>query len=126
MTWAIVDFFERLKDQSRNLRFKPFGSDNVKDIWVKGGGRNKAVDPQVLVLQRVYRKHRWPDLEWCRERECPEAVKKGLDKIREQHWRELDREDQEKKDREAAINSHVLLSVHTDKRTFWTIDSVYM
>lgn len=73
--WAIPDFFEVLKDQFRKLHFVPLSPRLVMDGHTPVTGRDEGMIPMV---QDIYRKHGWPDLERYHKRECLEAVRAAL------------------------------------------------
>lgn len=77
--WAIIDFFELLKDQFRELCFVPLSWWSICDIYSKMYSNDKDVVPRV---QAIYREHGWPDLERYRGRkeECLRVVRALLDK----------------------------------------------
>jgi hypothetical protein len=73
--WAIGDFFETLKDQFRDLHYVPISELSVIDeysVLLPGS------DGMIAMLQDIYRKHGWPDIERYRKKECMEAVQKAL------------------------------------------------
>jgi len=72
--WAIVDFFELLKDQFRVLFFVPFSS----RATYTDEHLNAEEAAGVLAVQAIYREHGWPDLERFRKQECLRAVEAAL------------------------------------------------
>lgn len=74
--WAVGDFFEMLKDQFRELRFIPTSPLAVLDVYNKTGPDH---DNMVEMLQDIYYRHGWPDLENFRKQDCLEAIKTALD-----------------------------------------------
>ena len=73
--WAIADFFEMLKDQFRDLHYVPISELSVIDEYsiLRPGS-----DGMLAMLQDIYRKHGWPDLEGYRKKECLQAVQTAL------------------------------------------------
>ncbi|RYO76324.1 hypothetical protein DL762_009826 [Monosporascus cannonballus] len=70
-TWAITDFFEVLKDEFRKLHFIPKSSRSVVDIYTTFPDSDEVIP----VMQDIYRRHGWPDLQRYRKRECLEALR---------------------------------------------------
>jgi hypothetical protein len=78
--WSVRDFFEMLKNHYRYLNFIPRDAHNVIDIWTDStvdGDPIPAGIPEML--QGVYRKHGWPDLNKYRKEECLAEVVRELD-----------------------------------------------
>jgi len=75
MSWAIVDFFEVLKDLFRDLHFVPTKSLKLVDDYTFLLGR----DGMVPMLQNIYREHGWPNMEQYRKQECLEAIHRALE-----------------------------------------------
>jgi hypothetical protein len=73
--WTILDFFEMLKDQFRNLRFIPANDRQVFETW-EG---YKADEEVSTTLRAIYREHGWPDLERYRKEECIKAVQNVIE-----------------------------------------------
>ncbi|RYO95889.1 hypothetical protein DL764_007576 [Monosporascus ibericus] len=69
-TWAITDFFEVLKDEFRKLHFIPKSPRLVLDIYMIFSDSDKVIP----VMQDIYRRHGWPDLQRYRKRECLKAL----------------------------------------------------
>jgi len=80
--WAIADFFEVLKDQFRQLSFIPVTPKLVIDIYATLGHREEGL---VVMLQKIYREHGWPDLARYRKTECLAAVQAALQE-QYPHW----------------------------------------
>lgn len=74
--WAVSDFFELLKDQFRRLDFVPINSTTVHDVFIGSGPRREGY---IALVQEIYRRHGWPDLERFRKTECLEAVRNTLE-----------------------------------------------
>ncbi|RYO77450.1 hypothetical protein DL764_010220 [Monosporascus ibericus] len=70
-SWAITDFFEVIKDEFRKLHFIPENSRSVVDIYTTFPGSREVIP----VMQDIYRRHGWPDLQRYRNRECLEALR---------------------------------------------------
>ncbi|TPX09971.1 uncharacterized protein E0L32_008818 [Thyridium curvatum] len=73
--WAILDFFEMLKDQYRQLNFVPFTPWTVRDVWLRAP---PGVGEMLDVLPGIYREHGWPDIDRYRKEECLRAVRATL------------------------------------------------
>lgn len=69
----INDFFEVLKDQFRWLHFVPLSERSVKDIWTLG-----LPEGLIPMVQAIFRKHGWPDLQRYRKRDCLKAMRKAM------------------------------------------------
>jgi hypothetical protein len=74
--WSIADFFEMLKYQFRELRFIPITSQDVTDVWINTRPDRDGLRPMV---QDIYRKHGWPDLERYNKQECQRAIRAALE-----------------------------------------------
>jgi len=72
--WAVVDFFELLKDQLRLLFFVPFSSRTTH--LDEHSSEDEAA--AMLAVQAIFREHGWPDLERFRKQECLRAVEAAL------------------------------------------------
>jgi hypothetical protein len=76
--WPVSDFFELLKDQFRELNYvpvSPWRVDNVHSVY------SPRRDGLISMVQSIYRKHGWPDLENYRKQECLEAIRKAIDDL---------------------------------------------
>lgn len=89
--WAIVDFFELLKDQFESLDFVPISSKEVLDAHETYAEKDEGMIPMV---QAIYRDHGWPDLEVYRKEECLEAVAAALKENYPDYANESDSEDE--------------------------------
>lgn len=69
VAWAIADFFEVLRG------FVPLSSLQVLDVYTGYGPGSKDLVPMV---QQVFRRHGWPDLERYNKRKCLAAVKAAV------------------------------------------------
>jgi hypothetical protein len=78
--WSVRDFFEMLKNHCRCLNFIPRDDRHLIDIWNDSDEDGEPV-PEGLpeMLQGIYRKHGWPDLNKYRKEECLAEVKRELD-----------------------------------------------
>jgi hypothetical protein len=74
--WSVEDFFEMLKYQFRELRFIPLSSRRVLDVFIHLRPDREGMRP---MLQDIYRKHGWPDLERYDKQACLRAVKAALE-----------------------------------------------
>lgn len=73
--WAVVDFFETLKDQYKQLHFLPLNTENV----IANNGQERSGEEGLqTMLQDIYRQHGWPDLGLYRKEACLKAVQKAL------------------------------------------------
>ncbi|KAF3000662.1 hypothetical protein E8E13_000163 [Curvularia kusanoi] len=74
--WAIVDFFEILKDHLRTLNFVPISNRNV--LYAESG--NPELDAGAIpMVKKIYRAHGWPDLEEYRKEECLMAIRTAME-----------------------------------------------
>ncbi|KAM5465657.1 hypothetical protein MauCBS54593_006432 [Microsporum audouinii] len=71
--WAIADFFEVLKYEFRKLSFVPFYSRLVREVY--------SVDLKEFIpmLQEIYRKHGWPNMEIYNKQKCLSEVRAELE-----------------------------------------------
>jgi hypothetical protein len=69
--WAVVDFFELLKDQFRLLYLVPVSPTVLLNI--------DEVPTEVQEVQPIYREHGWPDLARYRKDTCLKAVRERLE-----------------------------------------------
>jgi hypothetical protein len=78
-SWPIRDFFEMLKNHCLCLNFIPRDAEHLIDIWAESIQDDNAI-PEGLpeMLQGIFRKHGWPDLEKYRKEECLAEVKREL------------------------------------------------
>jgi hypothetical protein len=86
-SWPIRDFFEMLKNHCRRLHFIPKDTKNLIDVWTDltvGGDPIPVGIPELL--QGIYRKHGWPDLNRYRKQECLEEVKRELEEKYPEHF----------------------------------------
>ncbi|KAK2013294.1 hypothetical protein LZ32DRAFT_637658 [Colletotrichum eremochloae] len=67
--WSVSDFFKVLKAEYRSLRWVPCNEYEVLDLETTRG-RNS-----IPMLQEVYRRHGWPNLQQYRKEECLEETK---------------------------------------------------
>jgi hypothetical protein len=74
--WAISDFFEVLKDEFRSLNFLPTNEKDVMDTYTTYGDDEES--GLIPMVQRIYREHRWPDLDTYRKDECLTALRRAL------------------------------------------------
>lgn len=70
-SWAITDFFEVLKNEFRQLYFVPLNPRTLYDTYIQLIGDLKDIIP---MLQEMYRKHGWPNMELYNKRKCLAAV----------------------------------------------------
>jgi hypothetical protein len=83
--WAVVDFFELLKDQFLQLFSVPVSPTSVRDI---GDGFVPEVEGALPLAQAIYREHGWPDLNRYRKDTCLKAVRERLEeRYGEECWR---------------------------------------
>ncbi|KAL7936766.1 hypothetical protein V8C35DRAFT_296409 [Trichoderma chlorosporum] len=73
--WTVPDFFEMLKDQFVTLQFIPLNHRTVKDVYARMGPRSAGMREMV---QEIYRRHGWPDVEKYRKADCLNAVQEAL------------------------------------------------
>ncbi|KAM5456680.1 hypothetical protein MaudCBS49596_000921 [Microsporum audouinii] len=71
--WAIADFFEVLKYEFCKLSFVPFYSRLVREVY--------SVDLKEFIpmLQEIYRKHGWPNMEIYNKQKCLSEVRAELE-----------------------------------------------
>jgi hypothetical protein len=74
--WSIVDFFEMLKYQFRELRFIPVNPRKVVDEFIH---LRKDGDRMRTMVKDIYRNHGWPDLERYDKQACLRAVEAALE-----------------------------------------------
>ncbi|KAK4107297.1 hypothetical protein N656DRAFT_785404 [Canariomyces notabilis] len=83
--WAVVDFFELLKDQFLQLFSLPVSPTSVRDM---GDGKPAEVEGALPLVQAIYREHGWPDLNRYRKDTCLKAVRERLEeRYGEECWR---------------------------------------
>jgi hypothetical protein len=75
--WAIVDFFELLKDQFRRLSSIPLTPTRVLDP--EGVKLRAQFEGALSLVQAIYREHGWPDSARYRKGECLKAVRVRLE-----------------------------------------------
>jgi hypothetical protein len=69
------DFFEMLKNQFRNLNFVPKKDRQITDVWTTTQPDGDPIPPEIPeLLQTVYRKHGWPDLQVYVKELCLKVV----------------------------------------------------
>ncbi|EHK96460.1 hypothetical protein M7I_7857 [Glarea lozoyensis 74030] len=74
--WTIVDFFELLKSQYRELNFIPINSDEVLTVKARF---KPALDGMIPMIRRIYHEHGWPQGTDYRKQECLKAIKTAMD-----------------------------------------------
>ncbi|OAQ69777.1 hypothetical protein VFPPC_02361 [Pochonia chlamydosporia 170] len=74
-TWAIVDFFEVLKEQYQTLSFLPRSSTRVCNV--KAGEHPDDAGRNDLIAG-IYRQHGWPNMQLFRKDDCLEAIRNAL------------------------------------------------
>lgn len=77
VSWPIADFFEILKDQFRVLSYLPINERILLEAQTVFLPEDEGV---IGMLQGVYRKHGWPDLDVYNKEKCLKAVTKALEK----------------------------------------------
>jgi hypothetical protein len=78
--WPIRHFFEMLKNHYRCLNFIPRDAHHVIDIWTDSTVDGDPIPVGIPeMLQGIYRKHGWPDLNKYRKEECLAEVVRELD-----------------------------------------------
>ncbi|KAF1360387.1 hypothetical protein EJ07DRAFT_116800 [Lizonia empirigonia] len=77
--WPVRDFFEMLKNHFRDLNFVPKNSHQVIDVWTTTHEDGHPIPLGIPeLLQPIYRKHGWPDLQTYSKEECLKEVKSTL------------------------------------------------
>ncbi|KAK4097745.1 hypothetical protein N658DRAFT_500164 [Parathielavia hyrcaniae] len=74
--WAIVYFFELLKDQFRQLCSVPVSPTVVPEME---DDLATQVEGALVLVQAIYREHGWPDLARYRKEECMKAIRTMLE-----------------------------------------------
>jgi hypothetical protein len=83
--WAVVDFFELLKDQFRQLYSVPLTPKYVGDMDDEFSAKVEGALP---LVQAIYREHGWPDPDRYRKDTCLKAVRERLEeRYGEECWR---------------------------------------
>ncbi|XPS91876.1 hypothetical protein M3J09_001285 [Ascochyta lentis] len=77
--WPVRDFFAMLKNHFVKLNWIPYSPRAIIDIWTDETSSGLVI-PEGLpqLLQSVYRKHGWPDLEVYKKEECLAELKQVL------------------------------------------------
>jgi hypothetical protein len=77
--WPVSDFFEMLKNQFRDLNFVPKNNHQIVDVWTTTHYDGHPIPSGIPeLLQPIYRKHGWPNLQAYRKEECLEEVERVL------------------------------------------------
>ncbi|KAH7092264.1 hypothetical protein FB567DRAFT_516871 [Paraphoma chrysanthemicola] len=86
--WPVRHFFEMLKNQFRQLNFIPKNSYDVVDVWTDMTGYDEPIpEGFVGLMQAIYRKNGWPDVENFRKDDCLAELKRELDDKYPEHHR---------------------------------------
>jgi hypothetical protein len=72
--WAIVDFFEVLKKQYRDLQYLPVHKRRL-ETWYENSERR----PVLGCIRQIYQEHGWPDLSLYKKAECLRSVAKSIE-----------------------------------------------
>lgn len=77
--WPVRDFFEMLKNQFRDLNFVPKNNHQIIDIWTTTHMDGHPTPLGITeLLQTIYMKHGWPDLQVYSKEECLKEVERVL------------------------------------------------
>jgi hypothetical protein len=86
--WPVRHFFEMLKNHCRRLRFIPKDTENLINTWTDlTEDRDPIPEGIPELLQSIYHKHGWPDLNRYCKRECLDEVKQKLQEKYPEHYK---------------------------------------
>ncbi|KAF3049743.1 hypothetical protein E8E11_004209 [Didymella keratinophila] len=78
-SWPVKDFFEMLKNQFRDLNLVPKNDHQIIDVWTTTHPEGDPIPSGIPeLLQTVYRKHGWPDLQVYNKELCLKEVESVL------------------------------------------------
>ena len=92
--WAVVDFFEMLKDKFRQLQFIPINGYQVYDIRYT---RPEHYD-KVVTMMRIYKEYGWPHC--YRKRECIETIQRTYGAWVEERARDAEQQAEAQEEKE--------------------------